>query len=164
MHTGYSLFNIFSIFKPTVYIQISSALVTLKNFKTGEVISEVPEMAVRLPPKAMILAVGPEARQVSVLEQVDIVNPFGHPRSLVSDFNAAQQFLKYQFRRVQSRSMLVLPPKVVLHPMGSPEGGFTQIELRALREIALGAGAAHVTMWTGRPLSDQEVVSRSFLK
>jgi rod shape-determining protein MreB len=51
---------------------------------------------------------------------------------------------------------------VVLHPRIDPEGGFTQIELRALHELALGSGASKVIIWKGRELQDQELRDLSF--
>jgi rod shape-determining protein MreB len=58
----------------------------------------------------------------------------------------------------------MLTPRVVIHPLGNPAGGFTQIERRAFREMALGAGASIVHVWTGRPLTDQELLDPKILK
>ena len=58
--------------------------------------------------------------------------------------------------------MFSVSPRVVLHPLGDPEGGFTRIEVRALHEMALGAGAAEVRLWQGRALSDEELLSGTF--
>ena len=55
-----------------------------------------------------------------------------------------------------------LAPVVVIHPLGKPAGGFTQVENRAFREMAIGAGASEVTVWNGRNLTDQEVLSKRF--
>ena len=133
----------FSALKPVIYVQISPERLTLKNLKTGEVISEVPELAFSLNSSP-----------------ASVVNPFAHPRSMVSDFTAAQQLLKRQLRRIVGNSLLSQSPVVVIHPLGSPAGGFTQVERRAFREMALGAGASKVHVWTGRPLTDQEVQSK----
>lgn len=46
--------------------------------------------------------------------------------------------------------------------MDDPAGGFTQIELRAFHEMALGAGAIQVKLWQGRALNDQELISGQF--
>lgn len=150
----------FSAFKPVVYVQISPERLTLRNFKTGETISEVPELAISAPPKQKILATGPQARVTAASESAEVVNPFAHPRSLVSDFTVAEQLLKHQLRRILGKSLLSIAPCVVMHPLGSPAGGFTQVERRAFREMALGAGASEVFVWSGRPLSDQEILSR----
>ena len=45
-----------------------------------------------------------------------------------------------------------------MHPLGTPAGGFTQIERRALRELALGAGASTVFLKEGEPLTDEELL------
>lgn len=48
----------FSALQPIVYVQVSPERLTLKNLKTGESISEVPEIAISATPKPKILAVG----------------------------------------------------------------------------------------------------------
>ena len=150
----------FSSFKPIIYIQISPERLTLKNLKTGEVMSEVPELAISTSLKRKTLAVGTQARLAAATEGSEVINPFAHPRSLVSDFTAAEQLIKHQLRRILGKSLLRITPCVVIHPLGSPAGGFTQVERRAFREMALGAGASKVFVWTGRPLTDQEVLAR----
>lgn len=145
---------------PTVYVQLSPQRLTIRNVKTGASVSEIPEIAIARDPKPRILGVGAEARLQRASGSVEITNPFAHPRSLVSDFTSGEQVLKALLRRVLGNSLFAVSPKIVMHPMGDlPEGGFTQVEIRALQEMALGAGAAKVTVWQGRALSDQELVS-----
>lgn len=120
---------------PTVYIQLSPQRITLRNAKTGESISEVPDGA---------------------------RNPFGHPRSLVSDFLAGEQLLKALLRKLLPGSLFAASPRVVLHPLSDPAGGFTQVEVRALQEMVRGAGASEVIVWQGRALTDQELMDRDF--
>lgn len=151
----------FSALQPVVYIQISPERLTLKNLKTGESISEVPELAISATPKPKILGVGPQARVAAASQPAKVVNPFAHPRSLVSDFTIAEQLLKHQLRRILGSSLLSFSPYVVIHPLGSPAGGFTQVERRAFLEMALGAGTSEAHVWTGRPLTDQELLSRT---
>lgn len=148
-------------FKPVIYIQISPERLTVKNLKTGESISEVPEVAISTPPKPRVLGVGATARAAaaSATEPSQVVNPFAHPRSLVSDFTLAEQLVKHQLRRALGKRLLAISPSVVMHPLGAPAGGFTQVERRAFREMALGAGASQVFVWTGRPLGDEEVLA-----
>ena len=113
--------------------------------------------------KKTILAVGAQARAVASAQAAELVNPFNHPRTLVADFTVAEQLLKEFVRRMQSNSWFALAPRMVMHPLGSPAGGFTQVERRALREMALGAGASEVVLWVGRELSDQESQSDEVL-
>lgn len=148
--------------QPVLYVQLSPDRLTVRNARTGEFVSEVPEVALSRDAKRRVLGAGAEARAHRSETAAEVVNPFGHPRTLVSDFSAGEQLLKAFIRRVHSRTLLAVSPKVVLHPQGDPEGGFTQIEVRALQEMALGAGAAQVTIWQGRGLTDQELQSGQF--
>ena len=147
---------------PTVYVQVSPERLTVRNARTGEAISEVPEVAISDGPKPRIVGVGTEARLHKSAPSVKIINPFAHPRSLVSDFTVAEQLLKAFLRRLQGRSIFALSPKLVMHPLGYPAGGYTQVEIRAFHEMALGAGASRVVVWQGRGLSDQELLSGKF--
>lgn len=150
-----------SFLKPTIYIQISPERLTLKNIKTGATISEVPEIAISATPKRVILAAGVQARLAAASSsECEVVNPFAHPRTMVSDFASAEQLIKYQLRRVLGQSFLAIAPRVVIHPLGDPAGGFTEVELRAFREMAMGAGASDVQVCTGKPLADHEVLSK----
>lgn len=148
---------------PTLYVQLSRELLTVRNPKSGEVISEVPEVAIDRHPTSKIIGMGAQARMaLAASGSTELINPFGHPRSLVSDFTAGEQLLKSFLGRIHRRSFLAISPRVVLHPQGDPEGGFTQIEIRAFQEMARGAGAADVVVWQGRSLSDQELLSKVF--
>ena len=149
-----------SFFSPLVYIQISPNLLTLKNLKSGLEISEVAEIALSLPPKPkVILGAGAQARLASASEPAQLIQPFAHPRSLVSDFASAEALIRLQLQRVLGKGWLRVAPSVVMHPLGNPDGGFTQVELRAFREMALGAGASTARVWTGRPLANHELLS-----
>lgn len=153
-----------SFFQPRIYIQISPHLLTLKNLKSGLEISEVAELALSLPPKPKaILGAGAQARVAAASEPAQLIQPFAHPRSLVSDFASAEALIRVQLQRALGKGWLRVAPSVVIHPLGNPDGGFTQVELRAFREMALGAGASTVRVWTGRPLADHELLSDQVL-
>ena len=147
---------------PVVYVQLSPDRLVVRNSKTGEVISEIPEVAIAYDPKARILGVGAEARSHVEATLVKIVNPFAHPRSLVSDFTLGEELLKAFVRRLLGRSIFAASPRVVIHPLGDPIGGLTQIEIRALHEMAIGAGASRVVVWEGRALTDEELLAGKF--
>ena len=70
--------------------------------------------------------------------------------------------LKAFLARVKGGSFLTPAPKVIMHLLGEPAGGFTQVEIRAFHEMAIGSGASQVTVWQGQPLSDQELLSGQF--
>jgi rod shape-determining protein MreB len=146
---------------PLLYVRISPERLVITNVKNGESISEVPELAIGGEPKR-VLGFGAVARSAAAQNGGTVVNPFAHPRSMVSDFTVAEQLLKAIVRRMNSRSWFVPSPRIIMHPLGQPEGGFTQVERRAFREMALGAGASVVVVWSGRELTNQEVNDGTF--
>jgi rod shape-determining protein MreB len=154
-----------------VYVQISPTLLTLRNCTTGQSISEPPEMALRRSAQITIHAVGSNAQTAVANAQaaglppgvtLDLVNPFNHPRTIISDFVIAQQLLKHQLWALLGKGWFKPAPWMVVHPLGIPEGGYTDVEIRALHEMCMGAGASQCVVWQGPPLSDAQVLSRSF--
>lgn len=144
-----------------LYIQLSPRRVMLRDPKSGRVIDEVAEIATGPRPdgKTLVLGVGADARGAAAQGGGQVHAPFAHPRSLVSDFVLAQQLLKALVRRVSGGGWLQLSPSIVLHPLGEHEGGLTQVEIRALQELALGSGAVAVQLWQGPALSDAQLLS-----
>lgn len=154
--------GLLSAFSSTLYVQLAPDRLSVRDPKSGASFSEPPEVAIAHEPKANILGIGAAARLRAGEASVEIVNPFGHPRSLVSDFTVGEQLLKAAFRSVRRSSFLSVAPRVIMHPQGDPVGGFTQVEIRAFHEMALGAGAREVKVWQGRSLTDQEVLAGTF--
>ena len=148
-------------FIPIVYVQLSAQRLTLRNPKTGMTVSEVPEIAIASGAKPKVVGIGTEARSQQSAS-VQVINPFAHPRTLMSDFTAGEQLLKAFLRRLQGDSLFAVSPRVVLHLLGDPAGGFTPVEIRAFREMALGAGAADVVVWQGCNLTDEALLAREF--
>lgn len=154
----------FSAFSPILYVKVSPERLTVRNVKTGAEFAEVPEVAIgNAGKKAVILAVGAAARVAAATSQAKLVNPVSHPRTLMGDFTIGQQLLNALLRRLDGSAWLTFAPRIVMHPLGTPEGDFTQVERRAFREMALGAGVSDVVLWVGRELSDQEVQSAEIL-
>jgi len=90
------------------------------------------------------------------------MNPFLHPRIIVSDFFAAEELLRRAFRIVSGRKAILPAPVAVMHWVEELEGGLSQIEMRVSRELAEGAGARRVYIWEGRELSDEELRSGAY--
>ena len=84
--------------------------------------------------------------------------PFSHQRSLVGDFTVAQALLKTLVKEVQQG--LVFNTQILIHPLERVDGGLSQIEDRALRELGIGAGATRVAVWIGDTLTDSEVAEK----
>lgn len=151
-----------SFFRFSLYIQISPDRLTIRNPRTGAQLSEVPELAIVSAPKVRIVAIGKDARSKFAEPNVKVLNPFAHPRSLVSDFTVGEQLIKAFIVKMVNGGIFAVSPTIVMHPLGDPAGGYTQVEIRALQEMAMGAGARSAKVWQGRPLTDQELLSGSF--
>jgi rod shape-determining protein MreB len=155
--------KLLDFFSHPLYLRLSPERLTIRNVRTGAFISEVPEIAIlRGPKKAQILGVGAEASLHRATTSVEVLNPFSHPRTMVGDFTAGEQLVKAFIRKLTGTSWFATAPRVVFHPLGDPAGGFTQVEIRAFREMALGAGASDVLMWQGPELSNEQVLSGQF--
>lgn len=151
-------------FRQYLYVQLSPQWLTVRDPAKREEISEIPEIAIRTDPgkRASVVAFGAAARSTAAEPNTKVHNPFAHPRSLISDFILAESLLKAFVRRVRGNAVLCLNPVFVMHPLGDHAGGLTQVELRAMRELALGAGASGVHLWQGPVLTDEQVMQEQF--
>jgi len=153
--------DMLSLFAPLLYVQVSPERLKVRDVKAGVEIVEPPQVAIEQGNEPKIVGVGLQAA-TAVGPSVMVVNPFAHPRSLVSDFTIAEKLLKAFIRRLRPGAWVRMAPRIVMHPLGSPEGGFTQVEVRAFHEMALGAGASQAVVREGRPLTDQELLAGDF--
>ena len=154
--------DMFRHFQPIVYVKLQPSELTVKDVKSGKFISGPPVAAISREAKKRLLGVGKAAQLATTSQPADLINPFLHPRSLIWDFGVAQAVMKGFFKQLFEGRFFVPSPIVVLHPKVDPEGGFTQIEIRALHELAIGVGASKVYVWQGRELLDGEVGRLSF--
>jgi rod shape-determining protein MreB len=152
----------FDALKPLLYIRLSPMRLTVRNVKTGEFISEPPESPSPAGPKEKILGVGDDAALHKSSKSAQVINPFAHPRSMMSDFTAGQQVSKPLCASCVRAGCLRRRPAWYFTSQGDPAGGFTQVEIRAFHEMALGAGASEVTFWQGQDLTDEQVLSRHY--
>lgn len=150
-----------SALSPALYIQLTPRTLTIRNVRTGAFLSEAADIAIatREPKYRVVAAYGSAARTLQGSANVQLISPFAHPRSIVHQFDPAEVLLRLCIKQVLGMRWLALRPTVVMHPLGHPEGGFTDIELRTLRELALGAGARKAHVWVGRALTDAEVLA-----
>jgi rod shape-determining protein MreB len=90
--------------------------------------------------KKTIQAVGAEAKAMlgKVPGNIEAIRPMKD--GVIADFTVTEQMLKQFIKMVHPRSMLKPSPRIIICvPCGS-----TQVERRAIRESALGAGASKV--------------------
>lgn len=150
---------------PVYYLQISPSEVSVLNVKAKVQVRDLPEVALSQGEKPAVLAIGRRAREAAAQAGGVWANPFAHPRCLVSDFILAEAVLKYlviQAAPAGWKRLVAPSPRMVVHPLGEPEGGYTQVEVRALRELGMAVGAASVTVWQGRSLTAEELLSGRF--
>jgi rod shape-determining protein MreB len=93
--------------------------------------------------------------------EVSAQTPFTTTRLLVGQYQAAEALLRKAIRDIGNGGLFQVSPIVVIHPMEMVEGGLSEVEERALRELAKGAGARQVFVHVGAPLSDPEVLAMS---
>jgi rod shape-determining protein MreB len=149
----------------TCYIRLRPDYICLRNVQRGLDIECAPWIALdKQGSKPKVLAVGDEARQLANGNpDITVKNPFTHPRMLISDFTAALLLIRHLMHHAFSGERFFSPsPRVILHPDFLPEGGFTEIEVRAMKELCLGAGAIRCEGWQGRPLEDAELLAGKF--
>lgn len=91
--------------------------------------------------------------------QTSIAREAAHPRTLIARFEPLQAALAALRRELFPRGWT--RPQVVLCLVGQAEGGYTEIETKALREAALGAGVRKLWI-TPRPLVASE--ARAFFR
>ncbi len=154
--------NFLQLFNSVIYVQLSPDRITVRDVKSGYEISEPPLVAITRKPKETVLAYGNKAAEIAITQAVDLVNPFKHPRALLSDFTVADVVMKYFVAKAGQGGLFKPAPTIVLHPLIDPEGGFTQIEIRAMHELAISAGAKKVILWQGRELGKEELLRLEF--
>lgn len=82
---------------------------------------------------------------------------FSHPRSILGQFQAGEQALRRAVAAAFAGKLLTPRPNLIVHPKEILEGGLSEIEQRALTEMALGAGAVRVAIWQGPDLAPEQV-------
>ena len=152
-----------SWFQAIVYVRLMPDKLSVRNVRKNITIEGRPVAAITQDAKHAVLVVGEESYTYAHQPDVKIVNPFSHPRTLLADFTVAEQVLKGFLKKLFAQASLFQPaPTILLHPCIDPEGGFTQIEIRAMRELCYAAGGRNVTIWQGRELTDEELLSGKF--
>jgi rod shape-determining protein MreB and related proteins len=144
-------------FDNTLYIQLWSEMLKVVDVRSRAEFYQPPYLALaqNSAGKLVVKAVGLEAKNLAGTANIDVSNPFSHPRLLVANFQKAEKILMHAVREVCAKKLFAPSPRVVIQPMEKLEGGVTDIELRLFRELCLGAGAREVVVYLGSPLAAQ---------
>lgn len=145
------------IFDHVVYVQIWEERLLVTDIKSDRKFDQQPYIVIEKGDKdgGVVKAVGNEAKSLVNDMDVEVENPFSHPRQLLASFTKAEKILKHAFQQVFANKFLTPAPRVVIHPMEKLEGGLTEIEIRAFRELCVVAGAREVVVYVGAPLLKQ---------
>ena len=133
-----------SYFSNDLAIDLGTANTLIYVRDKGIVLDEPSVVAIRQEggpnAKKTIQAVGKEAKQMlgKVPGNIEAIRPMKD--GVIADFTVTEQMLKQFIKMVHPRSVLKPSPRIIICvPCGS-----TQVERRAIRESALGAGASEV--------------------
>ena len=126
-------------------IGLIAVVLTLIYAKShGVVLNEPSVVAIRHMPgvsgKKNVIAVGREAKSMigRVPYSIEAIRPMKD--GVIADFTVTEQMLKHFIRTIHVNSFMRPSPRIIICvPCGS-----TQVERRAIRESALGAGASEV--------------------
>ncbi|WP_020582852.1 rod shape-determining protein [Endozoicomonas elysicola] len=145
-------------FSPTLYVQIWQHRIKVSDVKTGQIFETSSEVGLGNDKKGhtIITSIGQDTISTECGTS-QTINPFLHPRTIISNFPVATLVLQHAFQRLLSTRSFAPSPVVIMHPMENIEGGLTMIEKRALTELALGSGARKVTVYTGAELMGDQV-------
>lgn len=153
----------FHLFANTLYVRISPERLAMLHVESGKELADTPVLAIeRQGNKSSIVAVGSEAAMQKGRAGVTVSNGFLHPRTPIANYIIAEQTLKAFMRKLLPVSLFAPSPTVILHPLGHFDGGLTQIEIRALAELAIGSGARKVYVWEGEELLRENLRTLQF--
>ena len=143
-----------------LYVRIHRDWLQVRDVKNGIEVKEPALLALSLPARK-ILGSGTEALALRARPDVLVVNPFGHPRSPFSDFTVAELLLKAFLDKLGAGKFpgVELIVTSLVEPL---EGDITQVEIRVMKELALGAGTRRVVVWSGPQLTDEQVARQQF--
>lgn len=140
-------------------LQLWRDRVELRDMRSGETLIEAPVVVLHEQQgKVVFVAAGREAQTMALEQGMRRMCFTDHPRVLIGDFALAEKYLQWLLKKAGGARLMPSSPRVVMQQRDCLEGGLTEVELRVLRELALGAGAREVLVLEGaEPLSLEQV-------
>ncbi len=143
-------------FSHDLIIELSENLLSIRTFSGDLKYEDTPLIAIEnMDGNAIVREIGSNANNVHG-QNIVVTNPFSHPRSLVSNFTYAEKIIQHAIRTLHGSRISFKPaPRVIMHQLEKNEGGLSDIEERALQELALGAGAREVLIYSGDKINSK---------
>jgi rod shape-determining protein MreB len=133
-----------SHFSSDLAIDLGTANTLIYARGQGIVLNEPSVVAIRTEGRngagRSVLAVGANAKKMLGRTPGNITAVRPMKDGVIADFTVTEQMLKHFIRKVLDSHRFSLSPRIII----SVPGGATQVERRAIRESALGAGASEV--------------------
>ena len=133
-----------SYFSNDLAIDLGTANTLIYVRGKGIVLNEPSVVAIRAgsgpASKRSVLAVGTEAKQMLGKTPGNITAIRPMKDGVIADFTVTEQMLKLFIRKVLDAHLFTPSPRILI----CVPGGATQVERRAIRESAIGAGASEV--------------------
>ena len=137
--------RLFGLFSNDLAIDLGTANTLIYVRDKGIILNEPSVVAIRFAPRGgmnnkSVLAVGTEAKKMlgRTPGSIQAIRPLKD--GVIADFNVTETMLKYFIKKVQENRFIRPSPRIIICvPCGS-----TQVERRAIRESAMGAGAREV--------------------
>lgn len=137
-------------FTRTLYVRFDERTSNVTDFKTGSVSRLTPVVALETRDSGQrVVAVGDEALD---RRDCELVYPFSHERLVLAHFEVAAALLRHQIvQTVGGRTMW--RPRVIVHPLRQFSADLTDVEVRALLELAFSVGASWAAVHVGAELT-----------
>lgn len=146
------------MFETRLYIQISAERLRISSPQIIRSYESIPVVAIEaVKGKKIVAGIGADAEMLRNKPNMTFVNPFGHPRLVLGDFTVGEKLLCHAVRSILKGKWFTPMLLGIVHPERQLEGGLTQIEYRALRELCVNAGCRKVAVHEGRVLTVDEV-------
>ena len=138
-------------FSDYVYVQVWEHRLKAVCLEHKGSFDDYPALAIRKNARREVVEIGRAALNLQQSE-IELVNPFSHPRMLLVDFMCAEKLLRYMLRSVYKIGWFTPAPIMIIHPMEKLDGGLTEIEIRAWSELGLSTGVRKAVVYTGPTL------------
>jgi len=146
-----------------IYFQISDTRLRVSSPRFDYAFEAPPWMAIDDAARGKIVAaIGLDALALRGRPNITVINPFAHPRTILGDYTVAEKMLQHAVRLLLHGRFMTPMILGILHCERVLEGGLTQVEHRALRELAENAGCGRAVVHEGPALSPVEVLKYVF--